>query len=216
METQADRDAIADEAVGQRHESPPPEAQKKDVLSAEEMGRRLAVASGAQASIPEKTAESLGERVADAYSDPDLAHRPISIARGWAQGTSSPLELQPLLTLAAGFALGYFAAVLLHRRTKAYFGKTPEPVQITQPPHGDRHPRGFVQSTVLKTITEHPQGMTTPEIIKELGHHGIGEQSIENALGALVGARKVLLQGSGAKYLPAAAEVPTAPDQPSC
>jgi hypothetical protein len=216
METQADRDAIADEAVGQRHESPPPEAKKKNDLSPEEIGRRLARASGAQASIPKKTAESLGERVADAYSDPDLARRPISIARGWAQGASSPLELQPLLTLAAGFALGYFAALLIHRRTNAYFGEAPEPFQITQPPHGDRHPRGFVQSTVLKTITEHPQGMTTAEIIKELGNHGIGEQSIENALGALVGARKVLLQVSGAKYLPDAAEVPTAPDQPSC
>ena len=188
METQADRDAIADEAVGQRHESPPPEAQKKDGLSPEEIGR-LAMATGAQASIPEKTAESLGERAADAYSDPDLAHRPVSIGRGSAQGVSSPFELQRFLTLLTGFALGYFTAVLLHRRTKAYFGETPEPFQITQPPRGERHPRGFIQSTVLKTITEHPQGMTTAEIIKELAQQGIGEQSIENALAALTHGR---------------------------
>jgi hypothetical protein len=31
---------------------------------------QLAPSSGAQASIPEKTAESVGERVGDAYSDP--------------------------------------------------------------------------------------------------------------------------------------------------
>src|SRR5215469_16683486 len=67
METQADRDAIADEAVGQRHESAPPEAQKRDELSPEEFAQRLARGTGAQASIPEKTAESMGERVADAY-----------------------------------------------------------------------------------------------------------------------------------------------------
>jgi hypothetical protein len=215
METQAERDAIADEAVGQRRERPPPEAQQKDSLSPEEIGRRVAMASGAEASIPEKTAESLGERAADAYSDPDLAHRPISIGRRSARRVSNPFEWRRFLTLVTGFALGYFAAVLLQRRTKAYSAETPEPFQITQPPH-DGHPRGFVQSTVLKTITEHPQGMTTAEIIKELGHQGLGEQSIENALVALVQARKVILQGSRAKYLPAAAEVPTAPDQPSC
>lgn len=216
MATQAELDAIAAEAVGQKHEGPPPEAREKHDLSPEEAGRRLATATGAQASIPEKTAESVGERVADAYSDPDLADRPVSIGRGSAQGLSGPFALQRFLTLVTGFALGYCAAVLFHGRLSAYFGRTPEPFQITHPPQGDSHPRGFVQSTVLKTITEHPQGMTTAEIIRELGRQGIGRQSIENALDALVEAKKVSLQASGAKYLPAAAEVPTAPDQPSC
>jgi hypothetical protein len=215
METQADRDAIADEAVGQRHESPPPEAQKKNDLSPEEDGQRLAKSAGAQASIPEKTAESLGERVADAYSDPNLTSRPGSIGRAPARGLSTPFELQPFLTLIAGFALGYCAALLLHDRIKEYLGGAPEPFQITHPPQGDRHPRGFVQSTVLKTITEHPQGMTAVEIVNQLGREGIGRPSIEQALGALVRANKITLQGRGANYLPAAGEVPTAPDQPS-
>jgi hypothetical protein len=101
------------------------------------------------------------------------------------------------------------------RRISAYFGSTPALPQITRPPQGNRHPRGFVQSTVLKTITEHPQGMTTAEIIKDLGPQGIGQQSIANALSALIQAKKISSQGRGGKYLSTAAEVPTAPDQPS-
>ena len=101
------------------------------------------------------------------------------------------------------------------RRIGAYFGSTAAPSQITRPPQGNRHPRGFVQSTVLRTITEHPQGITTAEIIKELGPQGIGQQSIANALSALIQAKKISSQGRGGKYLSAAPEVPTAPDQPS-
>jgi hypothetical protein len=100
-------------------------------------------------------------------------------------------------------------------RINAYFGATATPSEITRPPQGERHPRGFVQATVLKTIAEHPQGMTSAEIVEELGPQGIGQQSIANALSALVQAQKVIAQGRGGKYLPASAEVPTAPDQPS-
>ena len=91
----------------------------------------------------------------------------------------------------------------------------PGPFQITKPPQGEQHPRGFVQSTVLKTITEHPQGMTTAEIINELGPQGIGQESIANALDVLVQVKKISSPGREGKYLPAASEVPTAPDQPS-
>jgi hypothetical protein len=147
METQADRDAIADEAVGQTHESPPPEAQKKNDLSSEEACQRLAASSGAQASIPEKTAESLGERVGDAYSDPKQTNRRGSISRGSERGLSTRFELQRFLTLITGFALGYGAAVLVHGRIREYLGGATEPFQITHPPHGGRHPRGYVQST---------------------------------------------------------------------
>jgi hypothetical protein len=115
----------------------------------------------------------------------------------------------------ASFALGYLAAVLFHGRISAQFDATQGPFQITKPPHGDKHPRGFVQSTVLKTITEHPQGMTITEITAELGPQGIGQQSIVDALHALVQADKVSLQREGSKYLSAAVEVSTAPDQPS-
>ena len=213
METQADRDAIAAEAVGLRPGNASAGAQEKH---SEQLGRPPAAATGAEARIAEKTAESVGERVADAYSDPDPTNRPVAFGRGSGTGLTGALPLQWFLTLAGGFALGYAAAVFFHGRISAYFGKTAEPFQITHPPQGESHPRGFVQSTVLKTVTEHPQGMTSAEIIGELGRQGISRQSIEHALEALVEAKKVGMQGRGGKYLPAAAEVPTAPDQPSC
>lgn len=70
MEGQPDRNTIAEEAVGQKHGSAPVYAAKMTEMSQEEAAGQLAVSSGAQASTPEKTAESLGERVADAYPDP--------------------------------------------------------------------------------------------------------------------------------------------------
>jgi hypothetical protein len=66
MERQPDRDAIAEEAVGQKHGSAPPYAAKQPEISQEEASRKLAGSSGAEASTPEKTAESVGERVGDA------------------------------------------------------------------------------------------------------------------------------------------------------
>ncbi len=69
MKTQLDRDRIAEEAIGQRHGSAPDYAPTKADMSQEEAALQLAPSSGAQASIPEKTAESVGERVGDAYSD---------------------------------------------------------------------------------------------------------------------------------------------------
>ena len=101
------------------------------------------------------------------------------------------------------------------RRIDAYFGTVPSTSQIARSPQGSRHPRGFVQAAVLKTITEHPQGLTSAEITRALGSQGIGQQSIANALSALIQAKKIVSQGRGGKYLSATAEVPTAPDQPS-
>lgn len=86
----------------------------------------------------------------------------------------------------------------------------------SSPRKGDRHPRGFVQQTVLQAITEHPQGLSRGELIKLLATEGIGEQSISNSLSALVEAKKVLLpQTRGGKYLSATAEIPSALDQPN-
>ena len=238
MERQPDRDRIAEEAVGQWHETAPPYAGTKPDISQEEAARRFAAGSGAEASIPEKTAESIGERVGDAYSDPeDVArHSPRkgrqSAARGEsytdvgsnrflsapveaAKAVSRQLYQDRFLTVVASFALGYLAAALFHGRINAHFATISGPFQITKPPLGEKHPRGFVESAVLKTVTEHPQGMTTAEITAELGPQGIGRQSIASALGALVQAEKLSSQREGGKYLPAAAEVPTAPDQPS-
>ena len=67
MQNQPDLDAIAEEAVGQRHDSAPPGAEKHGISL--EAIRRMATSAGPQASTSEKTAEALGERVADAYSD---------------------------------------------------------------------------------------------------------------------------------------------------
>src|SRR5947207_14128186 len=78
-----------------------------------------------------------------------------------------------------------------------------------------RHPRGFVETTVLKAITEHPQGLTSAEIVVKVGAQGIGQQSIWDALGTLVQAKKITSEARDGKYFPAASEVPTAPDQPS-
>ncbi len=218
MKKQADRDRIAEEAVGQRHGSAPPFAGTKSETSPEEAARRFAASSGAGASTPEKTAEFIGERVGDAYSDPE------SVARYSARKTGAQIQKgfsgnrfdqERFLTVVASFALGYLAAVLLHSRIDAEFGTISGPFQITKPPQGDKHPRGFVTSAVLKTITEHPQGMTAAEITAELGPQGIGPQSIAIALGALTQAEKVTPQREWGKYFSAAAEVPTAPDQPS-
>jgi hypothetical protein len=81
-----DPDAIAEEAVGQRHGDPPPYAVKeKPDVSQEEMTRRLSKPAGPRASIPEKTAEAVGERVGDAYADPGSA-----AARNRARNNRSP------------------------------------------------------------------------------------------------------------------------------
>ena len=131
-----------------------------------------------------------------------------------AKAVSRQLDQERFLTVVASFALGYLAAVLFHGRINAQFGTTSGPFQITKPPQGEKHPRGFIESAVLKTVTEHPQGMTTAEITAELGPQGIGRQSIVTRSARLF-RQKRSAHRQGGKYLPAAAEVPTAPDQPS-
>jgi hypothetical protein len=120
-----DPDAIAEEAVGQRHGDPPPYAVKEQPdMSQEEMARRLSQPAGPRASIPEKTAEAVGERAGDAYADPGSAaarNRPGKIARGAGPHERSDalrrvLDEQPFLMVAASFALGYMTALVLHGR----------------------------------------------------------------------------------------------------
>jgi hypothetical protein len=214
MNNQATRDRIAEEAVGQKHDSAPPEGEKEELPDPR--------SAGAQASTSEKTAESVGERVPDAYSDAGDAARtwrpgsqagsaanPILAAgRQLTETVSRQFDEQPFMVMGACFALGYITAVVVHGRSNTDFGSTPGSAQIS-------HPRGFVESAALKTLAEHPQGMTTAEIAQELGRQGISPQSVVTALGALVQARKVSQEPSGGKYVSAAAEVPSAPDQPS-
>ena len=124
METRKqDPDAIAEEAVGQRHGEPPPYAvNQKAEMSQEEMARRLSEPAGPRASIPEKTAEAVGERVGDAYADPGSARNlPGKIDRRAGPhersgGVRQVLAEQPFVMVAASFALGYMAALLLHGR----------------------------------------------------------------------------------------------------
>jgi len=120
-----DPDAIAEEAVGQRHGDPPPYAVKEQAdMSQEEMARQLSKPAGPQAGIPEKTAEAVGERVGDAYADPGSGaarNLPGKIARlalphERSGAVRQVLDEQPFLMVAAGFALGYMTALLLHRR----------------------------------------------------------------------------------------------------
>ena len=120
-----DPDAIAEEAVGQRHGDPPPYAVKeKPDVSQEEIARQLSKSAGPRASIPEKTAEAVGERVGDAYADPGSAaarNRPGIIARSAGPHERSGavrqvLDEQPLMMVVASFALGYMTALMLHGR----------------------------------------------------------------------------------------------------
>src|SRR5215831_1030282 len=76
-----------------------------------------------------------------------------------------------------------------------------------------RHPRGFVQSTVLKIIGEHPQGIAIA-IIKELDRQDIDQHAIAAALVAVLRGKQLSLRECGGKYIPTAAEVPAGPDQP--
>ena len=121
-----DPDAIAEEAVGQRRGDPPPYAVKeRPDVSQEEMARRLSKSAGPRASIPEKTAEAVGERVGDAYADPGSAaarNRPGIIARfagthvRRSGAVRQVLDEQPLVMVVASFALGYMTALVLHGR----------------------------------------------------------------------------------------------------
>src|SRR5437764_10224270 len=63
-----------EEDVGQRHGSAPAFAATKSDMSQEE-ARRFAASSAAEATTPERIAESIGERVGDAYSDPGSVAR---------------------------------------------------------------------------------------------------------------------------------------------
>ena len=99
------------------------------------------------------------------------------------------------------------------RAINAYFAALEERPQARQrsdrtAQNGERHPRGFVQQTVLKTITEHPQGLTTAELIVLLKPLNVGQQSISSALGALREGNKIIFGGRGGKHRPAAARGP--------
>src|ERR1700724_1356454 len=108
-----DSRTIAEEGVGERRGSPTPDAVKAEMPTEEDI-RQLATSAGSQASRAAKTAEALGERDGGAYAD-EMKERSRKAARHAASPASLAAQ-QRFMTVAAGFALGYAAALLINRR----------------------------------------------------------------------------------------------------
>lgn len=113
-----DAQKIADEAVGQRPETAIPEVAKKSATTPDQIGE-LAHSAGPDASVAALTAEALGERDDGAY-----AYRDASSDKVRAREASLKVHSRsgvafsepPYVPLIAGFAVGYAAALLIHRR----------------------------------------------------------------------------------------------------
>ena len=113
---------IAAEAVGERSEDAVPAAVKDQEgqapQRAEEVARQPATRAGS--TIAAKTAEAVGERASDAYSDAANAvggTKDMSTAgRQTAQMVSDHFDKEPLMMVAAGFALGFVAGLMVHGR----------------------------------------------------------------------------------------------------
>ena len=141
MKSKPDPSEIAADAIGERLGSEPPEeVRERGQLSMEDAAWRFAKSSGTGANIPEKTAESVGERIGTAYADPANVTagswragttrgtgtqfrserrgmaQPAGAASQMAEFVSHRLDEQPILTVMASFILGYMAALLLHGR----------------------------------------------------------------------------------------------------
>lgn len=136
MEVKRDTNRIVDEAVGQTHGTPPPtEARERQSTSPEETIRRNAATPGPLASMAEKTAASIGERVGNAYSDTgsnqpslprhaaagsssrqNVADRALPAGQRMSRGILDQFSDQRLSIFVAAFGLGFIAAVLLNRR----------------------------------------------------------------------------------------------------
>jgi hypothetical protein len=110
---------IAAEAVGERLGSPPQDTRGQTPPPP-------AASAGPRARVAEKTAESLGERSGDAYADAETNEarersrrvfpRAASAIESQTGGAAlSELLGQQFVTVLAAFALGYAAALLLHR-----------------------------------------------------------------------------------------------------
>ena len=106
---------IAEEAVGQARGGPTPEGAKAE-MPTEDVIRGLAMSAGPEADIATQTAESLGERVGDAYATTDeVKAKPRNVSRRAAPRARGAAQ-QPFISVAVGFVLGYAAALLTHRR----------------------------------------------------------------------------------------------------
>jgi hypothetical protein len=100
---------IAAESVGERLGSPPPDTGEHAV-------RPVATSSGPGARVADKTAESVGERAGDAYADvttDEARQRSRQVVRH--AGQAGQFDQQTFVMVVAAFALGYIAALLVHR-----------------------------------------------------------------------------------------------------
>src|SRR3954454_3796403 len=117
MSDDANRRRIANEAVGERPASATPDVARDKVPEAALRSQRSV---GAQASIADRTAEAMGERVSTgAYADPasdKASKRSLSLVRSPLREITSHSVGQSYLGAAGIFALGYAAAWLIHRR----------------------------------------------------------------------------------------------------
>jgi len=112
-----DPKAIADEAVGETRDRPPPGAANEKVeMPTEDVIRRRAMSAGPQADLSGRTAESVGETVGDAYATTEEVKAGSRHVARRAASQASHTAQQRFVTVAAGFALGYAAALLIHRR----------------------------------------------------------------------------------------------------
>ena len=110
-----DSRTIAEEAVGERRGSPTPDAVRPD-MPTEEVIRQRATSAGPEADIAAKTAEAVGERVGDAYATTDEVKMGSRRVARRAASQASRAAQQRFITAAAGFAIGYAAALFIHRR----------------------------------------------------------------------------------------------------
>ena len=115
----SDARTIAEEAVGQIRGAPIPDAAKDQAVTPTvEVVRQLATSAGPRAGMAAKTAEAVGERVGDAYAGGTMGEataRSRNIVRP-VRSQASRAAQQPFIAVTAGFALGYAAALLIHRR----------------------------------------------------------------------------------------------------
>jgi hypothetical protein len=115
---------IAAESVGERLGSPPPDA-------GEQTPRPAATSAGSEARVAVKTAESIGERVGDAYADAtpqearERSRNAVRLRHGATQagaqaaggGLSRQFD-QHTFSVFTAFAVGYAAALFIHRRSQ--------------------------------------------------------------------------------------------------
>jgi hypothetical protein len=112
----ADKRKIVDDAIGERPASAIPDAARDRVPEA---ALRPPLSVGPQASIAARTAEAVGERgSAGAYADPATDHATYRSRTPWRPSTETTSRFggRSYLAAAAVFAVGYAAALLIHRR----------------------------------------------------------------------------------------------------